>query len=255
MNNNVILKCKNLCKTYESDKTKVEVIKNQTLDIYEKDFTVIMGNSGSGKSTLLYSLSGLDDVTSGEVYLNDMKISGLKEKMMHKLRREKIGFIFQSINLVPSLTVFDNVAVTGYLAQRDRKKVDKKAKELLNSMGLQEEMQRLPSHISGGQQQRVAIARALINSPNLIFADEPTGALNSKHGKMVLDVLTEINQNGQSIVMVTHDLRAACRGNRVLFLRDGIIDGELKLPKYEDDINRLKEREEKIIEFINERGW
>lgn len=252
---NTILHCKDLCKTYTTDKTSVEVIKNQTLEIYEKDFTIIMGNSGSGKSTLLYCLSGLDSVTRGEVFLKDTNLSNLKEKRMVSIRRKCIGFVFQSINLVPSLTVFDNVAVPGYIGQRARSSVDKKAKELLCSMGLEDEMHRLPSHISGGQQQRVAIARALVNSPDIVFADEPTGALNSSNGQMVLDVLSKINEDGQSIVMVTHDVKAACRGNRILFLRDGVIDSELDLPNYCDDIDRIQERENKVVEFIKERGW
>ncbi len=248
-----IIRCKDLCKVYLSAEVEVKAVNNLTIDIYEKDFTVIMGSSGSGKSTLLYLLSGLDSVTKGEVWFEDKRVDKLKEKSMVKLRRNNIGFVFQSINLVPNLTIFENVTIPGYLAQKDRKKVDTKARELLNSMGINQEASRMPSQLSGGQQQRVAIARGLINSPQVLYADEPTGALNSTQGESILDVFTEINTKGQSIVMVTHDLKAACRANRILFLRDGQIDGELTLENYSKA--DYAEREKKVYSFLKERGW
>ncbi len=248
-----LLRCKGLCKTYLSADVEVKAVNDLTLDIYEKDFTVIMGSSGSGKSTLLYLLSGLDSVTKGEVWYEDERIDNLKEKKMVKLRRNKIGFVFQSINLVPNLTIFENVTIPGYLSQKNRKKVDERARELLNSMGINQEASRMPSQLSGGQQQRVAIARGLINTPQVLFADEPTGALNSTQGESILDVFSEINSKGQSIVMVTHDLKAACRANRILYLRDGQIDGELLLDNYSK--NGYAEREKKVYTFLKERGW
>lgn len=251
--NKTIIRCKDLCKTYFSADVEVSAISNLTIDIFENDFTVIMGSSGSGKSTLLYLLSGLDSVTGGEVWFKDTRIDNLNEKKMVQLRRKEIGFVFQSINLVPNLSIFENITVPGYLAQKNRKNVEKRAVELLNSMGIQQEGSRMPSQLSGGQQQRVAIARGLINSPKVLFADEPTGALNSTHGEMILDVLTEINSQGQSIVMVTHDLKAACRANRILFLQDGEISSELKLERYTK--NNGVEREQQIYSFLKEKGW
>lgn len=249
----VILKCENLCKTYTNEKSSVEVIRGVSVEIYDKEFTVIMGNSGSGKSTLLYMLSGLDTVTSGTIHLDGVEISKMKEKQMPKMRRNKIGFVFQSVNLVPNLSVLENVTVPGYLCNKNKKEVEKKAKELLTAMGLEKELYRLPAHISGGQQQRTAIARGLINTPSILFADEPTGALNSKSGEQVLDVMSEVNRNGQTIIMVTHDIMAATRADRILFLRDGVIDGILEMPKYVQ--KEHEERERKVFEFIKGMGW
>lgn len=249
----VILECADVHKTYTSDKSKVDVIRGVSVEIYDKEFTVIMGNSGSGKSTLLYMLSGLDTVTSGTIKLDGAEISNMKEKNMPKMRRNKIGFVFQSVNLVPNLSVLENVTVPGYLNNKNKKQVELKAKELLKAMGLENEMYRLPAHISGGQQQRTAIARGLINTPLILFADEPTGALNSKSGQQVLDVLSQVNEEGQTIVMVTHDIMAASRADRILFLRDGVIDGILELPKYKKEGH--EERERKVFEFIKGMGW
>lgn len=250
---NVILKCKDVKKIYKSENSEVEVIRGVSLEIYDKDFTVIMGNSGSGKSTLLYMLSGLDNMTSGKIFLDNTEIGRLKEKEMTKIRRNKIGFVFQSVNLIPNLSVLENVTVPGYLVNKNKKEVEKRAKKLLNAMGLEKELNRGASHISGGQQQRAAIARGLINNPSILFADEPTGALNSKAGQQVLDVLSDVNKKGQTIVMVTHDIMAAVRADRILFLRDGVIDGTLEMKKY-SNVNH-EERERKVFEFIKEMGW
>lgn len=247
------LKAKGICKTYESDGEEFQAIKNLSIEIYEKDFTVIMGSSGSGKSTLLYLLSGLDNLTSGEVVLDGVKIESLKDKKMAEFRREKIGFVFQSINLSPNLTIFENIIVPGFLKQKNKKAVEEKAYKLLTDMGLCNQIKRLPSQVSGGQQQRAAIARGLINSPKVLFADEPTGSLNSAQGDSVLDILSDINKEGQSIVMVTHDLKAACRANRILFIKDGAINGELNLSTYTKEA--ILQREDKIFTFLKDRGW
>lgn len=250
---NMIIKATDLCKTYISDSESYHAIKNINLEIYDGDFTVIMGSSGSGKSTLLYLLSGLDAITSGEVCFQDSVINKLKEKSMASFRRKSIGFVFQGINLVPSLSIFENIAISGYLINKDRKKVDERVVDLLKLVGLSEELNRLPSRISGGQQQRVAIARALINEPKVIFADEPTGALNSSQGENILNILTELNTKGQSIVMVTHDIKAASRADRVLFIKDGRISGDLKFDKF--DIKFTEQREKALFDFLTEKGW
>ncbi|MGH4124696.1 MAG: ABC transporter ATP-binding protein [Clostridium sp.] len=250
---NIIIKTKDLCKTYISDSESYHAIKNINLEIYEGDFTVIMGSSGSGKSTLLYLLSGLDSITTGEVCFQDLVINKLKEKSMASFRRKSIGFVFQGINLVPSLSIFENIAISGYLVNKDRKKVDERAVELLNLVGLSEELNRVPSKISGGEQQRVAIARALINQPKVIFADEPTGALNSSQGENILNILTELNTKRQSIVMVTHDIKAASRADRVLFIKDGRVSGDLKFDKF--DVRFREQREKALFDFLTEKGW
>ncbi|MGX4599555.1 ABC transporter ATP-binding protein [Faecalimicrobium sp. JNUCC 81] len=248
-----IIKARGLCKSFILGKTANNVLKNINLDIYEGDFTVIMGSSGSGKSTLLYSISTMDNPSAGSAWLLGKDITNLSEKEATVIRNKDISFVFQSINLLHDLTVKENITYTGFLNNKDKKSVNKKADELINRLELKDIENKYPSEISGGQQQRVAIARSLINSPKVIFGDEPTGALNSSTGKKVLDILTELNNEGQSIVMVTHDLKAAARASRLIYLKDGRIDGDLDLGKFNE--KDLEGREEKIFEFIRERGW
>lgn len=250
---NTIIRTKDLCKTYISDSVQFHAIRNLNLEINKQDFTVIMGSSGSGKSTLLYLLSGIDSVTAGQVHFLDTRVDLMNERDTAQFRRKSIGFIFQGINLVPNLSLLENVAISGYLVSRDRKQVNARAMELLEMMGLGEEAKRLPSQVSGGQQQRAAIARGLINSPTVLFADEPTGSLNSSQGQNVLDILTEINSQGQTIVMVTHDIKAACRADRILFIRDGKIDDDLRLGKYSPE--KHEEREQAVFDYLSGKGW
>lgn len=248
-----IIKTRGLCKSFILGKTSNNVLKNIDLNIYKGDFTVIMGSSGSGKSTLLYSISTMDNPTAGEVELLGKDISNMKEKEASIIRNKDISFIFQSINLLHDLSVKENITYNGYLNNKDKKSVNEKANELMKKLDIKSIENKYPSEISGGQQQRVAIARALINNPKIIFGDEPTGALNSSTGEKVLDILTELNNARQSIVMVTHDIKAASRGNRLIYLKDGRVDGELVLDKYNKENG--KEREEKIFKFVNSKGW
>lgn len=251
--NKVIIKTNNLCKTFVNGKEGFNAIKNVNIEIYENEFTVIMGSSGSGKSTLLYMLSGMDDITSGGVTFNGTSIKNLKENNMSEFRRNSIGFVFQAINLIPDLTIFENIVVPGYLIDNNKSRVNKKANDLLNMVGIEDVKYRYPSEVSGGQKQRAAIARALINSPKVVFADEPTGALNSSQGENVLNLLTELNLKGQTIIMVTHDLKAAVRADRILFIRDGRIDGDLKLERFNSE--KREEREKAIFSYLSEKGW
>ncbi|HAV90005.1 MAG TPA: ABC transporter ATP-binding protein, partial [Eubacterium sp.] len=222
-----VLSARNLCKSFAHNGGQLHILTQVNLDLYEGDFTVIMGQSGSGKSTLLYSLSGMDRATSGEVIYNDEDVVKMNEKKLATIRHEDFGFIFQQMYLVSNLTLFENVAVPGYLnKEKTSKQVDEKASGLLDKVGLTKVKTHLPKQVSGGEQQRCAIARAVINEPKLLFADEPTGALNRKNTKEVLDLLTNLNENGQSILMVTHDMKAALRANRVIYLEDGNIVGE-----------------------------
>lgn len=250
---NIIIKTELLCKSFISDGVINNIIKNMDMEIYEGDFTVIMGSSGSGKSTLLYSISGMDDITSGKVYFDGESIINLKEKKISQLRKEKLGFIFQGINLIPNLTVYENILSPTYKVNADRKETDKRIEELLDKMELTSERKKFPNQMSGGQKQRVAICRALINNPKVVFADEPTGALNSSQGESVLDIFSRIHKEGQSIVMVTHDLKAAIRGNRIIYLKDGRIDGDLQLDEYDEASS--KEREDYVYKFLKEKGW
>lgn len=249
-----IVKTNKLCKSYIIGKQGINVLKNIDLELYEGDFTVIMGRSGSGKSTLLYSLSTMDKPTSGSVQLLGKEISDIEEKDVSDIRKKDVSFIFQSINLLPDLTVFENVAYSGYGSGTGTKEeINKRTEELLEKFDLSEVKDKYPSEVSGGQQQRAAVARALITGAKIIFGDEPTGALNSSAGKEVLDVLTEINKKGQSIVMVTHDLKAARRASRLMYLTDGRIDGDLQLGIYNE--NDKESRDNLINNFLKERGW
>lgn len=252
-NKNVIIETDLLRKSFIIDGEINNVIKNMDLKIYEEDFTVIMGSSGSGKSTLLYSLSGMDRVTTGKVYFDGEDITGKKEKELSRLRKEQLGFVFQGINLIPNLNVYENIMSPTYKTGSTKKELEHRIEELMEGMELTIQKNKFPNQMSGGQRQRVAICRALINQPKVLFADEPTGALNSAQGENVLDIFSEIHKKGQSVVMVTHDLKAALRGNRILYIRDGRIDGDLQLPEYgEQD---LKEREDQVYTFLKEKGW
>ncbi|MDD6037682.1 MAG: ABC transporter ATP-binding protein [bacterium] len=247
-----IIETKDLCKSFVVGKNANNVLKNINISIYEGDFTIIMGSSGSGKSTLLYSLSTMDAPTSGEVLLYGENIAGISEKRAAQIRKNKISFIFQSMNLLSDLNVFENIAYCGY-GTAPKEEVNQKTRELLEQMGLSDVAQKYPAEISGGMKQRVAIARALITGAGVIFGDEPTGALNSSMGKQVLDVLTELNAKGQSIVMVTHDLKAAARATRLLYLEDGRIVGDLNLGRYTEEAK--KERENTVYTFLKEHNW
>jgi len=247
-----LLSCSQLSKSFESDGLAVPVIRDVSLDIHEGEFTVLMGSSGSGKSTLLYLLSGLESISAGQIWFSGEEITNHSEKALSLLRRSGMGFVFQAFNLVPNLTILENVLAAGYLASADKKDVEKRAKQLLDGMGLGALGGRLPAQVSGGEQQRASTARALINSPRILFADEPTGALNSAAGIGVLDQFSALAEENQTIFMVTHDLKAACRGSRILFLRDGSLEGEFEFEKAEDS---YEQREESLFNWLSAQGW
>jgi putative ABC transport system ATP-binding protein len=251
---NAVLTTNKLYKTYSSSGLEQEVLKNLDLTIYKGDFTVIMGPSGAGKSTLLYALSGMDNLTDGNVNFLDSEISRLSADKLALFRRDNCGFVFQQMYLLDNMSILDNVLVCGLLVGKNSKTIVERAKQLLMRFNITEAIWRkYPGQISGGEAQRACIARALINNPKIVFADEPTGSLNSTFGKAVLDTLNEVNNQGQSIVMVTHDLRSAERGNRILYLNDGVICGECKLEKYAGGEDN--ERHEKLVAFLKEMGW
>ena len=250
----VILSAKGLCKSFSQGGEKTDVLTGLDLDVYEGDFTVIMGASGSGKSTTLYSLSGMDRATGGEVIYGGEDIVKMSEKRLAKLRAEDFGFIFQQMHLVSNLTLFENITVPAYLDKsRTAAETDKRANELMEKMGIAHIKTHLPGRCSGGEQQRCAIARAVINEPKLLFADEPTGALNKRNTTEVLDMLTELNKNGQSILMVTHDARAACRASRIIYIEDGKVIGELSLSPYGSDDE--KARETQVNSWLASMEW
>lgn len=249
----ILLKTENLSKSFSNGGAMQHVLRNIDLELYQGDFTVIMGASGAGKSTLLYALSGMDTPTLGRITFGNQVISDLNQDGLAVFRREHCGFVFQQIYLIDTMSVMDNILAAGLLVNKDKKALVKRAEELFEAVDISKEMQKkFPTQISGGEAQRVGIVRALINSPEILFADEPTGALNSKTGIDVLDTLTRFNDKGQSVVMVTHDMRSARRGSRILYLKDGVILGECKLGKY---IHGDRARHEKLSAFLSEMGW
>lgn len=249
-----ILSAKEISKSFAHNGMQQHILSQLDYDLYEGDFTVIMGASGSGKSTLLYALSGMDKATAGVVRYKEKDLVKLGEKELATLRHTDFGFIFQQMHLIGNLSLFENVAVCGYLNKTAGvKEVRKRTDELLVRMGLEKVKTHLPSQVSGGEQQRCAIARAVVNTPKILFADEPTGALNRQNTIGVLNLLSELNENGQSILMVTHDLKAALRATRLLYLEDGKITGELSLPVY--DRQEEKSREAQVNAWLASLEW
>lgn len=278
MNKEAILTVNDLSKTFSNESVQQHVLKNLTLSIYKGDFTVVMGNSGSGKSTLLYALSGMDRPTLGTItyYVDEenrklrsksgdgIEISKFSNDKLALFRRYHAGFVFQQNYLNDSMSALDNVMVSGLLKTKDRKALAAKAKDLLSKVEINEaDCRKFPTQMSGGMQQRVAVVRGVINDPEVLFADEPTGALNSQNTTNVLDIMTDLNNQGQSIVMVTHTVKAAERGNRIIYLSDGVISDELDLGPYlgdyKDESNPAQEqaleRHRKLKDFLQEQGW
>ena len=249
-----ILQGEKITRVFHQGKAEVKVLDEIDIKIYEKDFTVIMGPSGAGKSTLLYSLSGMDQINGGHVLYRGREISSFSEKQMARLRAEEFGFVFQQTHLVSNLTVLENVLVAGYVGKKDSaERIRERAENLLRQMDVEEAKDRLPAQVSGGEGQRAAIARAMIGRPGLLFADEPTGALNQANTREVLGLLTDLNREGQSILMVTHDLRAASRGNRILYLEDGKVCDELSLEPYNEMEEKQRERE--VSQWLSGLRW
>ncbi len=291
MNKEIVLTAKDLSKTFSNETIQQHVLKNLNLNIYKGDFTVVMGNSGSGKSTLLYALSGMDRPSLGtvtyfverteenkktkdskennknnkmETNKTGIEISKFSNDKLALFRRNHAGFVFQQNYLNDSLSALDNVMISGLLKNKDRRALANKAKELLGRVEIGEgDYRKFPTQLSGGQQQRVAVVRGVINDPEVLFADEPTGALNSQNTINVLDILSDLNTKGQSIVMVTHTVKAAERGNRIIYLADGVISAECELGQYmgdyKDDKNpnqeKAIERHKKLKDFLQEMGW
>ncbi len=253
MGKEVIISTKNLVKSFNSGGIEQTIINNLDLEIYDKDFTIIMGSSGAGKSTLMYLLSGMDKANSGSIIFKDKDICKMNNDALAVFRRKNCGFVFQQIYMLDKMSLMDNVLTSGLLINNDKKEVIDKAKKLFKSVNIPEVTYRKNmNQVSGGECQRAGIVRAAINDPSVIFADEPTGALNSENSSAVLDVLTDLNNKGQSIIMVTHDKKSALRGNRIIYLKDGKIVGEINLSKYEKNDTT---RSDKLDKFLKEMGW
>ena len=223
------LEIKNLKKFYGTKNNITKAVNDLSLEVEEGEFVAIMGASGSGKTTLLNCISTIDEVTSGHIFIDGKDITELKEKELAGFRRENLGFIFQDFNLLDTLTISENISLALIINKEDANKVEKKVKNIAEKLGIEEILNKYPYEVSGGQKQRCACARALINNPKLILADEPTGALDSKSSRMLLETMDEMNEKlNATILMVTHDSFSASFCKRVLFLKDGKIFNEIR---------------------------
>ena len=223
-----------ITKSFGESNEQRNVLDNVSIEINEGEFVAIMGPSGSGKSTLMYALSGMDHVTSGKVVFEDNDLSVLGENELSDIRRTKMGFVFQQPTMLKNLNMIDNIILP---VMRDNRKnvatIVEKARTLMKRVGIEALEKHNITQVSGGQLQRAGICRALMNNPKIIFGDEPTGALNSKSAQEIMDIFSEINEEGTTVLLVTHDAKVAARTERILFMRDGEIVSELKLSKYD----------------------
>lgn len=254
-----VLKVNNLCKTYIVNKQQNHVLRNVNFAMEEGEFISVMGPSGSGKSTLLYTVSGMDTVTAGEVHFNGKSIGKLNANAMSDLRLNEMGFVFQQMHMLKNLSIYDNIVVSAYNSRNGktkegRKKINAYAEKLMRKLEIIELADHDITEVSGGQLQRACICRALINQPKVIFADEPTGALNSKASNEVIGQLNRMNSEGMTILLVTHDIKVASKSDKVLFIVDGNIQGECQLGKFTNE-GSVKEREKLLSNWLMEMGW
>ncbi|MBR2563481.1 MAG: ABC transporter ATP-binding protein [Paenibacillus sp.] len=232
------------------------ILKDINLQLKKGEFVSIMGPSGSGKSTLLYNISGMDQITAGSVFFNGKQISAFPEKELASLRLTKMGFIFQNIHLLKNLNLLDNIILSAYLAKKsNRDTINNRAMSLMKKMGINELAEHNITQASGGQLQRIAICRALINNPDILFGDEPTGALNSKSTHEIMDILGDINATGTTILLVTHDVKVAARSERVLFMMDGNLVADKRMGKYVKEREDLKSRESQLGQWLVSMGF
>lgn len=238
-----LISCENIVKSYGEGMKKRNVLDDVSLDIEQGEFVSIMGSSGSGKSTLLYCLSGMDRINQGRVSFEDKVLADFKERELAELRKSNMGFIFQQPTMLRNLNILDNIILSSTIGNRkNMAEIRKKAISLMDEVGISELAKRTITQVSGGQLQRAGICRALMTSPEIIFGDEPTGALNSSSADEIMDILTKINVQGTTIMLVTHDAKVAARADRILFMSDGKIVNTIKLTKWRrEDVNaRIK---------------
>ncbi|MBQ3545146.1 MAG: ABC transporter ATP-binding protein [Lachnospiraceae bacterium] len=264
------LKVTDLCKTYITNKRQNNVLKNVTFSIEKGEMVAIMGPSGSGKSTLLYSVSGMDRPTAGEVMLDNKVITDMNEKELANVRLEKMGFVFQQCNMLKNLSIMDNIILPAYelsKGKKERLEINERCNELMRKLGISDIADNDITEVSGGQLQRACICRSLINNPKVIFADEPTGALNRDSSDEVMKEFNKLNNEGKTIMLVTHDMKVAAKCSRILYIVDGNIKGELNLgnltvkSKEKDETvikdmhETVKDRQRRVNNWLSEMGW
>lgn len=253
------LNVSNLCKTYIVNKRQNNVLRNVNLEIKSGEMVAVMGPSGSGKTTLLYTVSGMDEASAGKVDFFGKELTNLKANEMSDLRLQEMGFVFQQMYMLKNLSIYDNIILPAYQASHDHKtssrhEIKERANMLMQKLGINDVADNAVTEVSGGQLQRACICRSLINQPKIIFADEPTGALNKQNSIDVMRELTNINAEGTSIMLVTHDMKVASQCERVLYIEDEDIRDEITLGKYQvtDD---MRARERKLNDWLIKMGW
>lgn len=252
-----VLSVKGLNKVYQNGSDNQQhILKDIDLEVGRGEFIAVMGQSGSGKSTLLYNISGMDRLTSGQVFFDGQELGGRSESELAALRLNKMGFIFQQSNLLKNLSILDNIMLASYLRKKEsRRTIQNRARNLMKHTGILSLADHDITQASGGQLQRASICRALLNSPEILFGDEPTGALNSGATGEVMDILASVNEAGTTIVLVTHDAKVAARTERVIFMADGVIAGEKRLGKYDHRSGDKNEREAELAEWLAVHGF
>ncbi|MCI6191038.1 MAG: ABC transporter ATP-binding protein [Clostridium sp.] len=249
------LKVKNLCKTYIVNKKQNNVLRNINFEIKQGEMVAIMGPSGSGKTTLLYTVSGMDNITAGNIDFFGKEFNSLSDNEMSDVRLNEMGFVFQQMYMMKNLSIYDNIILPAYQSKKEnRKDINEYALKLMHKLGISKIADNDINEVSGGQLQRACICRSLINKPKIIFADEPTGALNRQSSSEVMEIFNKINEEGTSIMLVTHDLKVAAKCERILYIEDGNIKNEIQLGKFSQDIN-IRERERKLSNWLMELGW
>ena len=249
------LKVKNLCKTYIVNKKQNNVLRNINFEIKQGEMVAIMGPSGSGKTTLLYTVSGMDNITAGNIDFFGKEFNSLSDNEMSDVRLNEMGFVFQQMYMMKNLSIYDNIILPAYQSKKEnRKDINEYALKLMHKLGISKIADNDINEVSGGQLQRACICRSLINKPKIIFADEPTGALNRQSSSEVMEIFNKINEEGTSIMLVTHDLKVAAKCERILYIEDGSIKNEIQLGKFSQDIN-IRERERKLSNWLMELGW
>ena len=252
-----VLEVSNLCKTYIVNKRQNNVLKNVNFTVSEGEMVAVMGPSGSGKSTLLYTVSGMDDLTAGEVLFGGKSLGAMKQKELAVLRLNEMGFIFQQMYMLKNLTVLDNIILPACQSKKvkeSRRETVQRGQELMRKLDIIDVADHDINEVSGGQLQRACICRSMMNKPKMIFADEPTGALNRTSSHEVMEELSKINKEGTTIMLVTHDVKVAAKCTRVLYLVDGNINGEYTLDKVDSSL-QLRDRERVLNNWLLEMGW